>query len=100
MQRTRFILDGAVYLRRRLSQLSPRISARLPQWREAVGVGPDEMVDLDSIETGLDERSASRAAGSNLLQTSAASEISGRLIPVVSDDIVPFAGGGPSFAWR
>jgi len=71
MQRARFIPDGAVYLRRRLSQLSPRISTRLSKRREAVGVGPDKMVDLDSIEGRLDERSTTGAGGSNLLQASA-----------------------------
>ena len=38
-----------------------------------MAVGPDEMVDLDSIEARLDEQPAQGAAGGNLLRASAAS---------------------------
>src|SRR5437667_5308154 len=71
MQRARLVFDGAVYIWRGLPQLSPRVSARLSKRREAVGVGPDEMADLDSIEARINERSASSAAGDDLLHTDA-----------------------------
>src|SRR5205807_2132335 len=71
MQRARFFFDGDIHFRRRLSQLSSRISARLSQRREAVAVGPDQMVDLDFIEAWVDERSAARSGRSNSLHPGA-----------------------------
>src|SRR5206468_4430800 len=73
MQRARLVFPGAVYVWRRLSQLSSSISARLSERREAVAVGSDEMVDLDFIEAGLDGWAASSAPGNNSLHASAAS---------------------------
>src|SRR2546430_527183 len=70
MQRARFIFDGDIYFRRRLSQLSPRISARLSQRREAMAMGPDEVVDLDLVQAGPDQQSAPRSSGSNSFQRS------------------------------
>src|SRR5260370_32163631 len=72
MQRARFAADGGVHVRRGLSQLSSRISARLPQWRKAVAVGPDQMVDLDFVEARFGQRSPPRSMGSNSFQRSGA----------------------------
>src|SRR5262245_29359000 len=68
VQRAGFIFAGAVYLRRRLSQLSSRISARLSQWGETLAVGSDQMVDLDFIEARTDQWSASRTRGIDFLE--------------------------------
>src|SRR5438034_6299177 len=72
MQRARFFFIGDTDVRRRLSQLSSRISARLPQRRETVAVGPDQVVDLDLVQAGSDQQSAPRASGSNSFQRSGA----------------------------
>ena len=78
MQRARLVFPGAVYVWRGLSQLSSRISARLSKRREALAVGSDEMVDLDSIEAGLNERSAPSAGGSNSRHASASTGFTNR----------------------
>src|SRR5260370_504640 len=54
MQRARFFFDGDIHFRRGLSQLSSRISARLPQRREAVAMGSDQIVDLEIGEPDFD----------------------------------------------
>src|SRR5206468_12726997 len=71
MQRARLVFDGAVYIWRGLPQLSSRISARLSKRREAMAMGSDQMAHLDSIEARISERSASSAAGDDLLQPDA-----------------------------
>src|SRR6202030_3058403 len=78
MQRARFFFDGDIHFRRRLSQLSPRISARLPQRREAVAVGSDQMVDLDFVEARPNEQTAPRSSGSNSRQRSGAARFAKR----------------------
>src|SRR5437879_1958927 len=72
MQRARFFFAGDIHFRRRLSQLSSRISARLPQRRETVAVGPDQVVDLDLVEARVDDRFTARSARSNSGQRGAA----------------------------
>src|SRR5438093_12764235 len=71
MQRARLVFDGAVYIWRGLPQLSSRISARLSKRREAMGMGSDQMADLDSIEAWAGKRSASIAARNDLLHPDA-----------------------------
>src|SRR5438046_7130948 len=71
MQRARLVFDGTVYIWRGLPQLSSRISARLSKRREAMAMGSDQMADLDSIEVRINERSASSAAGDDLLHPDA-----------------------------
>src|SRR5687768_12849600 len=63
MQRAGFLHHGARHLRRGLPQLSPRISIRLPQWREALELRSNEMDHLDAFEDRLHQESQARACG-------------------------------------
>src|SRR6266480_7097251 len=54
MQRARFTSHGTSHFRGRLSQLSPRISARLSQRRKIVAVGSDEMDHLAAFQNWAD----------------------------------------------
>ena len=61
MQRARLVLLGVVHGGRGLSQLSSRIPVRLSKRGAAMAMGPDEMVNLESVKVGTDKRSAASA---------------------------------------
>ncbi len=65
--RARFVAHGRRHLRRRLPQLSPRVSARLPQWREALAVRSHEVDHLDALQVRPGQESAPRSSEKILL---------------------------------
>src|SRR5262245_233046 len=95
MQRARLVFHGAVYPRRRL----PQFSARLSQRREAVAVGPNEMVDLEFLQDRADERSASRAAGIGFRERGERAKDSGDLKMFSLSDQPPSRSRG-TMAWQ
>ena len=67
LQRARFVDHGGLHLRRGLPQLSPRVSARLPQWREALAVRPDEVDHLDARPSRPGATSCARVPSEKIL---------------------------------
>jgi len=61
MQRARLVPLGFVHRWRGLSQLSSRISTRLPERGPTMAMGSDQVVDLEFVKTRPNQRSAASA---------------------------------------